>query len=73
MPTARPIIMPVLLLLELSVATPLVTTLADPTVKEPTVAVPELRVLDRADEEAVVAEDVPEVVAPVPVTTTEPS
>ena len=48
------------------------TTLEEPTVKAPTVD-PELRVEERADEEAVVELAVVVGVVPVPLTTTEPS
>ena len=47
------------------------TTLDEPTVNEPTVE-PELRPEDRDDEAAVVDDAVPDVVVPVPDTTTEP-
>lgn len=53
------------------VETPFVTTLDEPTVNDPTLD-PELRPEDKADEELDVLEEVPEVVVPVPATTTDP-
>jgi hypothetical protein len=52
--------------------TPLVTIDDEPTVRPPTVE-PEERALESAADDEDVEEAVPEVVAPVPVTTTEPN
>ena len=71
-PTARPMIMPILLLSSEVVSTPLATTLEEPT-ESPATVEPEVRVEERADEEDEVEDELPVGVVPVPVTTTEPS
>ena len=70
-PTANPIIKPILDDYYY-VDTPLVTTLDDPTVNEPTVEV-EPNPDDRDEEAAVVDDALPLVVDPVPLTTTDPT
>ena len=73
-PTAIPIIKPVFESLEPSsvvIETPFVATLDAPTLNAPTLD-PDLRPEARAEEELDVLEAVPDVVVPVPATTTDP-
>ena len=73
-PTARPMMTPELLSYVVLVpeSTPLVVTLDDPMVNEP-IELPEVSEPERVEEDAEVEEEIPDVVAPVPATATEPS
>lgn len=65
--------MAVSLLLSSVLATPFVTTLADPMVKVLLTVLPEVRALESPVDEALVLAPVPVVVAPTPPTTTDPN